>query len=561
MSLLTRSFLSAVVPLVLFGLLLFLVLWHSIIPSVQDSVFQIAQEKQRSTRAQVTDFIRSRKNLLESIARNDILKEGPNAKALAFLRSEQSNLTELFEGLYFNELDGTVTPAEGSKFNIADRRYFEKVEKGEPVVGEVITSRATSRRVLLMVVPIYDKGEVAGALGGTVHLSDLLRSVESSPEILHLRVALLEEGKVLEGFPEAAKVAQDPSAYSDQGCRIKLEDQAFRAWASKLPLVSWRLILAWPEQEMLAPFYNALTAGSSSFIVIFILALGSSFWLQRSVTLPLRQAAERLSKYQGDSPLSLKTDGPQEVSFLLKSINDMSRRVSMEMERRTELEQQLAKAVHQERLGTVVDSVAHDFNNVLSAIINLAELCQEEVENGSQTDEDLNTIIQSASMGMSIVKQLRAKAVSTDYETETLVFDQEFIEWEETFRGLLPPNISMKTELGAPEIRTRAVPHHLFQVLLNLVCNARDALADRADGEITVSSAVLGEELVVQVIDNGPGVPANLVERIFEPFFTTRGEGSGLGLSTCHRLIREMNSQIRYVRDDRTRFCITLPVI
>jgi signal transduction histidine kinase len=538
-------------------MLISLVFWKAIFPAVEASVFQFAQEKQRTTSAQVADFIETRKNLLESLARNKILENGPTPEALAFLKMEQKHMSGIFEGLYYNELDGTVTPTTGSRFSVSDRPYFQRVREGEPVIGEVLTSRATQRRILLMVVPVVRDGEVVAALGGAVLLHDLFQAITPSRE---LQVALLQNDSVLEGFPEALGVNGEPSAYTSKGCRLYRGDTALRAWACELPLVPWRLVVAWPEREMLAPLYLALAPAVSSFVVILFLAAASSVVLQNSVTRPLQEAADILEQYRGDGALRLRTQGPREIAILLERINQMSDRVSQEMARRTDLEQQLAKAVHQERLGTLADSIAHDFNNVLSAIINLAELCQDDVEEESQTHDDLTSIMQSAQMGVSMVRQLREKAVSKNFAPETIIFDQEFENWEQTFRGLLPLRLSLKKNLRAEGVQVKAVPHHLFQVLLNLICNARDALAGQDSGEITVCSSSVGGRLTVEVKDNGPGVPMDAVPRVFEPFFTTRGDsGSGLGLSTCYRLVKELGGEIELIQGELTCFRISLP--
>jgi C4-dicarboxylate-specific signal transduction histidine kinase len=81
----------------------------------------------------------------------------------------------------------------------------------------------------------------------------------------------------------------------------------------------------------------------------------------------------------------------------------------------------------------------------------------------------------------------------------------------------------------------------LVQVALNLILNAKQALADRPDGAIRLETSREGESVVLRVRDNGPGVPPALRERIFDPFFTTRepGEGTGLGLAIAFDILRE----------------------
>ena len=101
----------------------------------------------------------------------------------------------------------------------------------------------------------------------------------------------------------------------------------------------------------------------------------------------------------------------------------------------------------------------------------------------------------------------------------------------------------------------------LNQVWTNIIHNAVQACGGR--GEITVETALEGEDVVVRIADNGPGIPAEVLPRIFEPFFTTKpkGEGSGLGLVIVKRIVEKHRGQIAVEsRPGQTTFTVRLPV-
>ena len=562
MSLFARSLLTAAIPLSLLGIVTLLLLWTTVLPGVEETVLSVALEKQRTIEKQVSDFVKSRRFILETLARELPLESDSVDHTLAHLKDEQKALSELFEGLYLNRLDGTVYPTQGEPFNISDRPYYSRMKSGQPVIGEVLTSRATQKRILLLIVPVKRDGKLVGGLGGTVLLKDLFESIAPASEKFHLEVALLQGSTVLEGFPQARQIRHGKHQHSIEGRRITRQGETLRAWSSPLPEVPWCLVLAWPEREMLGPIHETFKIGLAGFGFTFLLASGLSLWLQRSVTKPLKEASVVLSEYQGDTSLSLNASGPKELGLLLGSINTMSEHVSKEMTRRLELEQQLSKLAHQASMGTLVDSIAHDFNNLLSAIINLSGLHLEELDVDSELHEDLTTVLHSGQLGVSLIKQLRHNTLNSPQEKSLVTLDEVLPTWADTLKGLLPTSVSLTFQLGAPEAQVEVSSHQLFQIVLNLVCNARDALRNQTEGRITIGTSVEEGFLILCVADNGPGIPREVASRVFEPFFTTRSEsgGSGLGLSTCHRLVCEMKGEISLQQDNQTRFTVRLPL-
>ena len=114
----------------------------------------------------------------------------------------------------------------------------------------------------------------------------------------------------------------------------------------------------------------------------------------------------------------------------------------------------------------------------------------------------------------------------------------------------------------APDLpKVMAYGSELNQVWTNLIDNAADAMHD--EGKLTVRAVRENEDVLVEIIDNGPGIAPEVQSRIFEPFFTTKGvgEGTGLGLDVVHRIVKKMRGQItvKSVPGD-THFQVRIPI-
>jgi signal transduction histidine kinase len=125
-------------------------------------------------------------------------------------------------------------------------------------------------------------------------------------------------------------------------------------------------------------------------------------------------------------------------------------------------------------------------------------------------------------------------------------------------RNELKYTCDVRTSLG-PLPRLHCFPGRLNQVFANLLINASQAIADR--GEITVATAVEGEEIVVRISDTGAGIPPEMRSRLFEPFVTTKRGGTGLGLSISQHIVREHGGTIAAASEPGrgTTFTIRLP--
>jgi two-component system, cell cycle sensor histidine kinase and response regulator CckA len=229
-----------------------------------------------------------------------------------------------------------------------------------------------------------------------------------------------------------------------------------------------------------------------------------------------------------------------------------------EINEREKVQVQLLQAQKMESVGVLASGIAHDFNNILNIIQGYAALLGNSLADAAQTSESLKVINETIQRGSDMVQQLLTVARKTDSRLEPTdanhLLDGVLKLLKETF----PKTIELKSK-QAPELpAVLADPNQISQALLNLCVNARDAMPSGGTLTLTtelVDSAQLkdgGEEksgryVHIEVKDTGMGMDAAVKNRIFEPFFTTKGtgQGTGLGLSVVHGIVRSHNGLIQ----------------
>jgi signal transduction histidine kinase len=198
-------------------------------------------------------------------------------------------------------------------------------------------------------------------------------------------------------------------------------------------------------------------------------------------------------------------------------------------------------------VGQLAAGVAHEINNPLTAIIANAQILHRELPLDSDLQESVDLIARAGARAAQVVRNLLDFARKEEHHlgltdvNETLEKALELVQHELVARGV---HLDFDPDLNLPPLLASA--DHLQSVWLNLLLNAIDSL-DKSPGQIRVASRKLGDEIHVQVTDNGKGVPADRLTRIFEPFYTTKapGRGTGLGLSVSHRIVKQHGGHIR----------------
>lgn len=247
-------------------------------------------------------------------------------------------------------------------------------------------------------------------------------------------------------------------------------------------------------------------------------------------------------------------------------------------EERLELERQIERAQKLESLGILAGGVAHDFNNILMAIVGHADLALGDVHKGTPSAESLEEILVGARRGARLTEQLLAYSGRRATGASDVDLSAMIREISELLRSITSKKITLRLELAEKFPVTRADEGEIQQVILNLLTNASQAIGD-SPGEIVVRTSVrAGEEIdpggwrlppgaradhyvLLQVEDNGCGMSAETLSRIFDPFFTTKFSGRGLGLSAVLGIARRHGGglRIRSREGEGTLFELILP--
>jgi len=247
-----------------------------------------------------------------------------------------------------------------------------------------------------------------------------------------------------------------------------------------------------------------------------------------------------------------------EIDGVLFSAEDITERLRVQKES-ARLEEQLHQAQKMEAIGRLAGGVAHDFNNVLCAIIGNASLALEDLADQDFARQSIKEITQAAERATDLTRQLLAFSRKQLISPKVLDLSQVIENLHSMLVRLIGENIVLKTLPQARLGRVLVDPAQIDQVVLNLAINARDAMP--AGGALLIetadvvldegycrghASAISGAHVMLAVSDTGCGMSAEVRERVFEPFFTTKqlGQGTGLGLSTVFGIVDQNGGRI-----------------
>ncbi len=277
------------------------------------------------------------------------------------------------------------------------------------------------------------------------------------------------------------------------------------------------------------------------------------------VTLEKRYLRKGGETFWGSTVATLVTGDSGGELYGLGLIADITARKEAEAERER-LEQQLRQAQKMEAVGRLAGGVAHDFNNMLTAILGNAELALKRVDASGPLHEDLNEICKAAGRSADLTRQLLAFARKQMVAPRVLDLNETVSGMLKMLRRLIGEDVELAWSPGEGVWPVRIDPSQVDQILANLCLNARDAVD--AGGQISIETSNLhlgeddcvgvpdaapGEYVVLSVSDNGRGMDTETLENLFEPFFTTKavGEGTGLGLATVYGIVRQNGGFIR----------------
>jgi signal transduction histidine kinase/CheY-like chemotaxis protein len=239
-----------------------------------------------------------------------------------------------------------------------------------------------------------------------------------------------------------------------------------------------------------------------------------------------------------------------------------------------QIQSKLLQAEKMAALGQLVSGIAHEINNPLTAIMGYAQLLLGHGLGQSQLSE-AKKVYQQAERARRIVKNLLYFARENKPE-RTRVDLNEIVERTVALRSyeLKVENIHVESELDSNLPHTMADPYQLQQVVLNLLVNAEQALLEeRGQGRVRIRTSHSAHRagshnpgrILLEVSDDGPGIPPVIASRIFDPFFTTKppGVGTGLGLSIVYGIVQQHGGEVTFENQPRAgvKFMVELPVL
>jgi signal transduction histidine kinase len=392
---------------------------------------------------------------------------------------------------------------------------------------------------------------------------------------------------------------------------------------AKLTGRSGRLVVTWSGQHFdmgaVAVFYPSYRGRGESmvrplkellvfFLVLFGACAGIVAFTVAQFMAPIRrleQRADAMARGELADPVAAGGEG-DEIGRLTLALEEMRRalrdklrsteEVNLDLERAVQMRtadlarknRELAEAidklnraqeqiVRSEKLasiGQLVAGIAHEINNPVNAIVNTVGPLEQAI--GDIDNPDISTRTEAAKDVRDMVRVVqrgaqRTKAIVTALHNYSRTDDESVVDFDidrsiddslELLRHLLKQSVTVEKKYGEVG-RVRGHAGQINQVFMNLLTNAAQALSQTENAKIAIETRGDSGGVEVKIIDNGPGIPPDVLPRIFDPFFTTKdvGEGTGLGLSIVHELVERHGGEITVDTKlgEGTTFTVKLP--
>lgn len=283
----------------------------------------------------------------------------------------------------------------------------------------------------------------------------------------------------------------------------------------------------------------------------------------------------------GDLAVRLRSQSEETTTLTLVGVRGMGQAAVLlslrDNSEESTLKRQVAQATKMQAVGQLAGGVAHDFNNILTAIIGYCDLMLMRHTPGDSDYDDIQQIKSNSNRAASLTRQLLAFSRQQTLRPQVLQLPDIVADVSSLLKRLLGEKVRLTVTHGRNLGAVRADPGQLEQVIVNLAVNARDAMP--AGGTLSIQtyavSAAQVRELKLAVLppadytalrvsDTGTGIPPDILGKIFEPFFTTKelGKGTGLGLSTVYGIVKQSGGYI-FAESDPGRgasFVVYLPI-
>jgi PAS domain S-box-containing protein len=245
---------------------------------------------------------------------------------------------------------------------------------------------------------------------------------------------------------------------------------------------------------------------------------------------------------------------------------------------RLRLEHQYRHAQKMEAVGRLAGGVAHDFNNMLTVIRGHSEFLSKALPLEGESREDIDQITKAAQRASDLTRHLLAFSRQQVMEQHVIDVNALLRDFKKMLMRVIGEDINLELSLQSAAPFVLADSSQLEQAVMNLVVNARDAMPNGGDLQLSTRAVVItenevaryteaksGKYVALAVVDTGTGIASDLLPRIFDPFFTTKdaGKGTGLGLATVYGIAQQLGGfvDISSTVDKGSAFTLFLPAV
>jgi signal transduction histidine kinase/ActR/RegA family two-component response regulator len=476
--------------------------------------------------------------------------------------------------------------------------YRQTMASREPHISKpYISARTPGAPAIMITAPVFDRaGNVLAILSGSLdltgnnflsHLTNINigrtgyiflissdRTIIMPPD----RNELLKGSVLPAGHNKLLDKALTGIAASDE----TLASNGVPVLASyrRLHSTDWFLVVHYPLDEAYAPFHKVsryVTLGILAGTVVVLLMVWA---VMRRFTQPLTRIARHMEESPGKpgEQKLLKITSGDEIGTLASAFNKMIIELDNQEKKHDKLQAQLMQAQKMESIGRLAGGVAHDFNNMLTAIIGFGGLLRMKLNGDEQAQGHLDQMLSAAEKAAGLSKGLLAFSRQQRMDPKPIDLSAIVSNMKKILSRVIGEDIEFKTSLKGGDLVVMADSGQIEQVLLNLVTNARDAMP--VGGQLIIETGFAemdhdyikahgygeaGKYALISVTDTGTGMDEATKQKIFEPFFTTKevGQGTGLGLAMVYGIIKQHNGYVNvYSEPSRgTTFRLYLPLI
>lgn len=382
----------------------------------------------------------------------------------------------------------------------------------------------------------------------------------------------------------ASKVARDISKRKEAEAALRNSEERFRELAENINEVFWITDPTKNQMLYISPAYEKIWSRSCQSLYDSPHTWLESIHPDDRAKVLLASQTKQVDGLYNETYRVVRPDGSirwiHDQAFPIKASDGLVKRivgVAEDVTNQRNLEEQFRQAQKMEAIGQLAGGVAHDFNNILAAILMQSELAAITDGVSAELQEGLGEIRSLAERAAKLTRQLLLFSRKQVMHTRELDLNDAVTSLVKMLQRIIGEHISLQINLSPSPLLIRADPGMFDQVLMNLVVNARDAMPEGGrilletkymnlgiEAASAIGDITPGPFACLRVSDAGVGISPEIISRIFDPFFTTKepGKGTGLGLATVFGIIKQHGGAITVESkvDHGTTFLVYLPI-